>query len=95
MMELHRFRLVEGTDPLVFWKADEQLQEGWYYQRRGMMRRMTNRSEDGWWVTMVWWSDDTPDVPDVCPLLEVDSVAGLVDARSLSVDRFSGRPDSY
>ncbi len=95
MMELHRFRLVGDIDPLEFWKADEQLQEGWYYQRGGMMRRMTSCSADGWWVTLVWWSEDSADIPEVCPLLEIDPVAAMVDPRSLTVERFSGRPDAY
>lgn len=91
-MELHRFRLREETDTAAFWEADEQLQERWYYQQPGVTRRLTSVSDDGWWVSLVWWSA-TVQPPDTSPLLFFLPTSMLVDASTLSVERFSGRPD--
>jgi hypothetical protein len=89
-MELHRYRLRPDAKPADFWEADGELQEAWYYQQPGIGRRITCSSDDGWWVSMVWWTGEPP-VDQTCPLLFFGATAALVDATTLTTERYSPR----
>jgi hypothetical protein len=49
------FRLAEGITEAEFLAADARFQEDFAYQQKGMMRRLTARSENGSWLVMTMW----------------------------------------
>ncbi len=91
MLEITRFRLAEGVDAHAFGTADDALQQRWYYQQPGCRRRATSSSEDGSWVSLIWW-DDGSAVPteNEHPLLNTGYTDELVDRNSLRIEIYSG-----
>jgi hypothetical protein len=55
VIEIMRFRLVEGADVAGFRAADSRLQTAFAYQQPGLLRRTTARSSDGGWVVIDIW----------------------------------------
>src|SRR6516164_3503392 len=55
VIEIMRFRLVEGADVAGFRAADARLQTAFAYQQPGLLRRTTARSSDGGWVVIDIW----------------------------------------
>ncbi|MGH8995696.1 MAG: hypothetical protein ACRDYB_06655 [Acidimicrobiales bacterium] len=55
MIEIMRFRLVDGASEDDFARADKSLQEDFAYQQPGLLRRTTARADDGTWVVIDLW----------------------------------------
>jgi heme-degrading monooxygenase HmoA len=55
VIEITRFRLVEGADEEQFLRADRELQEHFAYQQPGLLRRTTARDGGGNWVVVDLW----------------------------------------
>ncbi len=91
MLEITRFRLAVGADAQSFGVADDALQQRWYYQHPGCRRRTTASSDDGHWVSLVWWTDGSP-APTTTdhPLLTAGFTDDLVDPDSLRIESYSG-----
>ena len=91
VLEITRFRLAVGADAQSFGVADDALQQRWYYQHPGCRRRTTASSEDGYWVSLVWWTDGSP-VPTATDhsLLTAGYTDDLVDPGSLRIETYSG-----
>lgn len=58
MVEITRFRLVDGVDEEQFLRADRDLQEQFAYQQPGLLRRTTARDGEGNWVVLDLWRSD-------------------------------------
>ena len=91
VLEITRYRLAAGADAQSFGVADDALQQRWYYQHAGCRRRATSSSEDGYWVSLVWWTDGSPvPTPTDHPLLTAGHTDALVDPDSLRIEIYSG-----
>lgn len=64
MIEITRFRLLEGVDEAEFRAADARLQMEFAYQQPGLLRRTTARGADGEWVVVDLWR--SPADADAC-----------------------------
>jgi heme-degrading monooxygenase HmoA len=58
VIETNRFRLVDGVDDAAFLEADEQVRTGFLYQRPGIVRATTAKSDDDEWIVIVLWASD-------------------------------------
>jgi heme-degrading monooxygenase HmoA len=58
VIETNTFRLADGVDDAAFREADEQVRTGFLYQRPGIVRATTAKSDDGEWIVIVLWASD-------------------------------------
>jgi quinol monooxygenase YgiN len=94
VIEILRFRLIEGADESAFLVADKSVQEEFAYQQSGLLRRTTARSDDGEWVVIeIWESAEAADAGavnrDADPSVAV--LKTFVDAATLSQVRYRER----
>ena len=55
-IDITTFRLADGVDEAAFLAADERVRTGDLYQRPGIARATTARSDDGAWAVIVMWA---------------------------------------
>lgn len=60
IVEIIRFGLAEGADASGFARLNDRYQEDVAYQSAGLARRTVARDDDGRWLDMRLWSDDSP-----------------------------------
>lgn len=86
VIEVSTFRLADGVGEHAYLDADERFRTGFLYQQRGLVRATTARTDDGGWMSVVFW--DTPaDAERAAARASDDPVAselsGLIDAATL------------
>lgn len=54
------FSLVDGADEEGFLAGNARYQEAVAYRSAGMLRRTVARGDDGEWIEIILWSDDSP-----------------------------------
>jgi hypothetical protein len=91
VIEIMRFRLPPDGDEAAFLAADRKVQEAFFYQQSGLIRRTTARGERGDWIIMVVWRSSAD--ADACEArAERDELAhsfwALLDSSSLCVERY-------
>ena len=91
MIDVVTFRLRDGADPDAFRRVDEQLQQEFFYQQPGLIRRTTARSEKGEWISISHW--DSPADADAAQakthtLNDVAQALGAIDPLSIVARRY-------
>ena len=59
VLEIETFSLMTGIDAATFRSLDEQMQEWCYLNRPGLARRTTARNDDGSYVVITLFGDET------------------------------------
>ena len=59
MFEILTFRLAPGVDEASFRSLDERIQVEFAYHQPGFVRRTLGRHDDGRWLALTIWADDT------------------------------------
>jgi hypothetical protein len=91
VIEIMRFRLPPDGDEAAFLAADRRLQEEFFYQQPGLLRRTMARGEDGGWIMIALWRSAAD--ADACEArAEQDELPHafwtLLESSSLSVERY-------
>jgi hypothetical protein len=65
VIEILRFRLAGGVDEAAFVAADKRVQAEFAYQQPGLVRRTTARGDDGDWIVVdIWRNESDADAAD-------------------------------
>ena len=59
MFEILTFRLAPGVDEASFRSLDERIQVEFAYHQPGFVRRTLGHHDDGRWLALTIWADDT------------------------------------
>jgi hypothetical protein len=91
VIEIMRFRLLDGADAQAFEMADRRLQTEFAYKQPGMLRRTVGRAQNGGWIVIDLWRSGE-DADRTALAWEGDPVTAefmtFVDADSVSVARY-------
>ena len=55
MIELSKFRLLDGVSTGEFLERDADFQQHFVYQQEGLVRRTMASGLDGEWASITWW----------------------------------------
>jgi hypothetical protein len=55
MMEISKFRLIDGTPVEEFLERNAEYQQHFIYQQKGLLRRTLASGIDGEWLAITWW----------------------------------------
>ena len=92
LIDIHTFRLADGIEDAAFLAADAAVQTEFTSPQYGFVRRTTARGDDGTWLVLEFWYDQTTfdaavaagrDDPAVKAFLE------LIDPASVSRGRYT------
>ncbi len=64
VLEIETFSLTNGIDAAAFRALDEQMQEWCYLNRTGLARRTTARNDDGTYVVITLFGEESQSVAD-------------------------------
>jgi hypothetical protein len=91
VIELHTFRLADGTDEGGFLEADARAQTEFAYQQPGLVRRTTARTDEGEWLVVTLWA--APEHAEAAQMAAqrdpaARALADLIDGAGASVRRY-------
>ena len=91
VIELHTFRLAEGTDTGHFLEVDARAQTDFAYRQPGLVRRTTARTDEGEWLVVTMWatSENAESAREAAVHdAAAGAFAGQIDAASATVRRY-------
>jgi heme-degrading monooxygenase HmoA len=94
VIEILRFRLLEGAEEAAFLVADDRVQTEFAYQQPGLLRRTVARSADGEWVVVdIWDSAEAADAGEAewAKDAATAELMSFVDGTSVVSTRYSER----
>jgi hypothetical protein len=95
MIEVSRFRLIDGTSPEDFLERNADYQQHFVYQQVGLLRRTVASGLDDEWIAITWWRSmkDARRTKTEAPTSPVAKAYGsMLDPSSVTTEYFKELP---